>query len=219
MVISQEAVFQNRRHAAFLLGERLMEYRNTDALVVAVPGGGIHMGAYLSELLNLPLDVMPCRKIKHPADPQKTIGAVSIDSVVLPEQDRNLPQDYIYHQIQLLQHVIDMQARHYAAARPPLSFEGRTILVVDDIMLTGDSVLAVVKALRLRNPEKIVVAVPNVTPSATQLISGSIDGIVYLTIEPNAAGHLYAEFPTVAEDEVIEILRQRASALAPLTVL
>lgn len=219
MVIHQEAVFQNRRHAAFLLGERLMEYRNTDTVVVAVPGGGIHMGAYLSELLNLPLDVMPCRKIKHPADPNKTIGAVSIDSVVLPDQDRNLPQDYIHHQIQLLQHVIDMQARHYAAARTPLSFTGKTAIVVDDLMLTGDSVLACVKAVRRQNPEKIVVAVPNVTPAATQLISGAIDGIVYLTIEPSAADHLYAEFPAISEQEVIEILRQRAAALEPVTVL
>ncbi|MEJ1238233.1 phosphoribosyltransferase family protein [Chryseolinea sp. T2] len=219
MVVPQEAVFQNRRHAAFLLGERLMEYRNTDNVVVAVPGGGIHMGAYLSELLNLPLDVMPCRKIKHPADPQKTIGAVSVDAVVLPEQDRNLPQDYVYHQIQLLQHVIDMQARHYAAARPAVSFEGKTIIVVDDLMLTGDSVLACVKAVKQHNPAKVVVAVPNVTPAATQLISGSIDGIVYLTIEPNAAQHLYAEFPPITEQEVIDILRQRAAAMESVTIL
>jgi putative phosphoribosyl transferase len=219
MVIPQEAVFQNRKHAAYLLGERLLEYRNTDSIVLAVPGGGIHMGAYLSELLNLPLDVMPCRKIKHPADPTKTIGAVSIDTVVMPQQDRSLPQDYIYHQIQLLQHVIDMQARHYAAARPTLSFEGKTVIVVDDLLLTGDSVLACVKAVRKRNPERIVVAVPNVTPAATELISGAIDSIVYLTIEPNAAAHLYAEFPSVSEEEVVEILRQRSAALSPVTVL
>jgi len=219
MVVPQEAVFQNRRHAAFLLGERLMEYRNTDNVVVAVPGGGIHVGAYLSELLHLPLDVMPCRKIRHPADPQRTIGAVSVDAVVLPEQDRNLPQDYIYHQIQLLQHVIDMQARHYAAARPPLSFKGKTVIVVDDLMLTGDSVLACVKAVRRQNPAKIVVAVPNLTPAATQLISDSIDGIVYLTIEPQAAQHLYAEFPTISEQEVIDILRQRAAAMESVTIL
>lgn len=219
MVVTQEAVFQNRRHAAHLLGERLLEYRNTSSILVAVPGGGVHLGAHLSEMLNLPLDVMPCRKIKHPAEPNKTIGAVSIDSVVLPEQDRSLPQDYVYHQIQLLQHVIDMQARHYAAARPALSFEGKTVIVVDDLLLTGDTVLACVKAVRRKNPEKIVVAVPNVTPAATALISSSIDGIVYLTIEPSAVAHLYAEFPTVSEEEVIDILRQRAAAMSPVTVL
>lgn len=219
MVIPQDAVFQNRRHAAFLLGERLMEYRNSDNLVVAVSGGGIHLGAYLSELLNLPLDVMPCRRIKHPAEAERTIGAVSVDSVVLPEQDRNLPQDYIYHQVQMLQHVVDMQARHYAAAHPALSYEGRTAIVVDDLMLTGDSVLACVKAVRQKHPAKIVVAVPNVTPAATQLISEAIDGIVYLTIEPNAAQHLYAEFPAVSEQEVIDILRQRAAAMESVTIL
>ena len=73
--------------------------------------------------------------------------------------------------------------------------------------------------LKVADPEKIVVAVPNVTPAATELISGSIDSIVYLTIEPNAAAHLYAEFPTVSEEEVIDILRQRSAALSPVTVL
>lgn len=219
MFALQEAVFQNRRHAAFLLGERLMEYQNTDSVLVAVPGGGIHMGAYLSELLNLPLDVVPCRKLKHPADPQKTIGAVSIDAVVLNEHDRSLPQDYVYHQIQLLQHVIDMQARHYAAARPAITCEGKTVIVVDDMLMTGDTMLACIKALRLRKPAKIMVAVPNVTPSATQLISEAIDGIVYLTIEPSAVSHLYAEFPPVSEEEVIEILCHRAVAMSPITIL
>lgn len=219
MFALQEAVFQNRRHAAFLLGERLMEYQNTGSVLVAVPGGGIHMGAYLSELLNVPLDVVPCRKLRHPADPQKTIGAISIDSVVLTEQDRNLPQDYVYHQIQLLQHVIDMQARHYAAARPSITYEGKTVIVVDDMLMTGDTMLACIKALRLRNPAKIIVAVPNVTPAATQLISEAIEGIVYLTIEPSAVSHLYAEFPAVSEEEVIEILRNRAAAMSPVTIL
>lgn len=210
MVTTQEAVFQNRRHAAYLLGERLLEFQNTDNVIVAVSGGGIHMGAYLAEHLNLPLDVMPCRKIKHPADPQKTIGAVSIDAVVLPEPDRSLPQDYVHHQIQLLQHVIDMQARHYAAARPSLSFEGKTVVLVDDMLLTGDTVLACIKAIRNKNPQRIILAVPNVTPAATELISRFIDAIIYLTIETNAAAHLYAEKNTVSEQEIVDILRQRA---------
>ena len=219
MVALQEAVFQNRKHAAYLLGERLMEYQNTDSVLVAVPSGGIHMGAYLSELLNLPLDVMPCRKIKHPADPQKTIGAVSIDSIVLPGVDRSLPQDYVYHQIQLLQHVIDMQARHYSAAHSHINCEAKTVIIVDDLLMTGDTMLACIKAVRQRKPEKIVVAVPNVTPAATALISESIDAIVYLTIEPNAAAHLYAEFPPISEEEVIDILRQRSAALSSVTIL
>lgn len=212
MVIQQEAVFQSRKHAAFLLGERLMEYRNTDAIVVAVPGGGIHMGAYLSALLRLQLDVIPCRRIKHPADPQRTIGAVSIDAVVLHAQDHEFPQDYVYHQIQLLQHVTGMQSRHYDAARSPIEFADKVLIVVDDLLRTGDSMLACVKALRKRKPGKVVVAVPNVTPAAAQSIAEVIDGLIYLTIEPNASAHLYAEFPSVSEQEVIDILRQRASA-------
>jgi len=219
MVALQDAVFQNRKHAACILGERLKEYQNTDAVLIAVPSGGIHLGSYLSELLNLRLDVVPCRKIKHPADPHKTIGAVTIDSVVLPSQDRSLPQDYVYHQIQLLQHVLDMQARHYSAASAAVSCEGKTVVIVDDMLLTGDTMLACIKSIRNRNPAKIVVAVPNVTLEATERISKFVDDIVYLTADANAATHLYAQFPPTSEEEVIEILRLRSGAAGSVTIL
>lgn len=210
MFVSQEAVFQNRKHAAFLLGERLLEYRSSDSIVVAAPGGGVRLGAYLSQYLSLSLDVIPCRRIKHPADDRKTIGAVSIDTVVLEEQVGSIPQDYAYHQIQLLQHVINMQARHYAAARPAISYAGKTVIVVDDSLSTSDVILACVRALKNRKPSRIVVAVPHVTPGAAERIASSIDEIIYLSIEPHADTHRYTGFPAVSEEEVIEILRQHA---------
>ena len=213
MVIQNEAIFQNRKHAAYLLGERLREYSNTDAVVVAVPGGGIHMGFYLAQLLGIPLDVIPCKKIKHPADPTKTIGAVSIDSVVIRESGNEFPQDYIYHQIQLLQHVIRMQNKHYDDERTKVSLEGKTVIIVDDMLKTGDTMLACVKSIRKQQPKKVIVAVPNVTPKATSAIADEIDAIIYLTIEPNAVANLYAEFPEIREEEVLEILQQSKLAL------
>ncbi len=210
MLVPQEAVFQNRKHAAFLLGERLLDYRDSDSIVVAAPGGGVRLGACLSQYLSLSLDVIPCRRIKHPADSRKTIGAVSIDTVVLEEPVAAFPQDYAHHQIQLLQHVINMQARHYAAARPVLSYAGKTVIVVDDRLRASDVVLACVKALKKRKPSRIVVAVPHVTPNAAERLASSIDELIYLSIEPHADAPLYAEFPAVSEEEVIEILRQHA---------
>ncbi|MEJ7646943.1 MAG: phosphoribosyltransferase family protein [Chryseolinea sp.] len=208
MVIYNEAIFKNRKHAAYLLGERLREYNKTDAVVLAVPGGGIHMGSYLSQLLELPLDVIPCKKIKHPADPNKTVGAVSSDSVVVCDAGHELPQDYLYHQIQMLQHVIRMQHRNYDKERKQVSLHGKTVIVVDDMLKTGDTMLACLKSLRKQLPDKIVVAVPNVTPQAIRAIAGEIDAIIYLTIEPKAIENLYSEFPEIGEEEVLKILRE-----------
>ena len=78
MVLHRTTIFQNRKHAASLLGERLMEYENSGALVVAVSGGGIHVGFTLAKTLRLPLEAIPCLKLKHRADESKTIGAVSL---------------------------------------------------------------------------------------------------------------------------------------------
>ncbi len=209
MVIHNEAIFQNRKHAAFLLGERLMEYENTDAVVIAVPGGGIHIGAYLSTLLKLPLDVIPCKKIKHPADSNRTIGAVSIESVVIREEEgHNIPQDYIYHQIQLLKHVIQAQQKTYTAGRLQACLKNKIVILVDDMLKTGDTMLASLKSIRRHHPKKIVVAVPNVTPEATKAIAAEIDEIIYLTIEPNvhAVDLIYTDLPTVKEEEVIDLL-------------
>jgi len=208
MVVFNEAIFQNRRHAAHLLGERLMEYNKSDSVIMAVPGGGIHMGAYLSKLLSLPLDVIPCKKIKHPADPHRTVGAVSSDSVVVRDAGHELPQDYLYHQIQMLQHVIRMQNRNYDKERQQVSLADRTVIIVDDMLKTGDTMLACLKSIKKQNPARIIVAVPNVTPEATRTIANEIDAIIYLTIEPTAIANLYAEFPEISEEEVLEILRQ-----------
>lgn len=209
MVVHADALYQNRKHAAYLLGERLMEHRDSDAIVVAIPGGGIHMGSYLAQLLRLPLEVIPCKKIKHPAEPAKTIGAVSINAVVLREVGNEIPQDYIYHQIQLLQHVIQGQNRSYHGGRLQASLEKKTIILVDDMLKTGDTMLACLRSIRKQAPEKIIVAVPNVTPDATRSIAAEIDAIIYLTIEPvQAVDSLYAELPDVSEEEVKSVLHQ-----------
>lgn len=214
MVIPQAAIFQDRRHAAHLLGERLNDYRDTDTIILAVPGGGIHVGYYLANQLNLRLEVMPCRKIKHPAD-SKTIGAVCMDSVVLREEDNNIPQDYIYHQIQLLRHVIQGQNSRYYQGRNIPSFTDKTVIVVDDLIMTGDTMLACLKTIRKQSPAKIVVAVPAVTPEATRAIAAEMDEIVYLTIEPTAQTikNLYAEFPNVCDEEVISLLELSRSSV------
>jgi len=208
MVIQNEAIFQNRKHAAFLLGERLMEYSNTDAIVVAVPGGGIHIGFHLAQLLHLPLEVVPCKKIKHPADNNKTIGAVSVDAVVIHDDDNSIPQDYIYHQIQLLQHVLRGQIKTYNKDHKEPSLKDKTVILADDLLMTGDTMLAALKTIRKQTPDKVIVVVPNVTPEATRSIAEEIDEIIYLTIEPNNHGNLYAEFPEVEDEEVIKMLHQ-----------
>ncbi|MDH4092259.1 MAG: phosphoribosyltransferase family protein [Cyclobacteriaceae bacterium] len=215
MIVDRTAIFQNREHAAHLLGERLMVYKNADAVVVAVSGGGIHIGAYLAKLLQLRLEVIPCRKIKNPADEQKTIGAVSAEAVVFHEEEHNIPQDYIYHQIQLMQHAIQRQCKRYHKETLRQLLEDRIIILVDDLVMTGDTMLASIRTIRNYGPLEIIVAVPIVTPEGTRAIADEMDKILYLTIEPQPMGRVYKDFPDVAQEEVLEILRKSRSRTNP----
>ncbi len=219
MVLHHTAIFQNRRHAAHLLGERLTDYEGSDAIVMAVPGGGIHVGYYLARQLNLRLEAIPCKKIKHPADNNRTIGAVSRESVVIHEEDHNIPQDYIYHQIQLLRHVIQGQISKFYGALEQPGLKNKTVILVDDLIRTGDTMLACLRTIRKQQPGKIIVVVPAVTPEATRAIAPEMDEIVYLTIEPTiqAIGNLYADFPNVPDEEVISMLQQSRGALNEIT--
>ena len=130
--------------------------------------------------------------------------------MVIHDEDNTIPQDYIYHQIQLLQHVIKGQSNKYNDGHTPRSFKGRTIILADDLLITGDTMLATLKTIRKQVPEKIIAAVPNVTPEATRSIAPEIDEIIYLTIEPNNPDteNLYAEFPEVNDEEVIALLQE-----------
>ncbi len=126
------------------------------------------------------------------------------------DDDNTIPQDYIYHQIQLLKHVIKGQSNRYNKGHIQPSLKGRTIILADDLLITGDTMLATLKTIRKQVPEKIIVAVPNVTPEATRSIAPEIDEIIYLTIEPNnpVTDNLYAEFPEVSDEEVMALLQQ-----------
>lgn len=186
-----------------------MEYSDSDTILMAVPGGGIHVGYYLAHQLHLALEAIPCKKIKHPADNNRTIGAVSSESVVIHEEDHCIPQDYIYHQIQLLRHVIQGKISKYYGSLEQPNLKNRTVMLVDDLIRTGDTMLACLRTIRKQQPAKIIVVTPAVTPEATRAIASEMDELVYLTIEPTiqAMGNLYADFPNVPDEEVISMLQ------------
>lgn len=185
-----------------------MEYQNADAIIVAIVGGGIHIGAHLSKLLGLPMEVIPCKKIKHPANDNKTIGAVCAESVVIHEEDNHIPQDYLCRQIQLLQHIIRMQNEKYHKGTLKDRVRNKVVILVDDVLMTGDTMLASLETIKKYNPQEVVVAIPIVTPEGARAIAGKIDKLMFLTIEPQPVGKLFAEFPDVSEDEVLSILQQ-----------
>lgn len=204
-------VLHDRTTAAQALGEKLLAYRNTNAVLVAIPCGGVPIAYHLAAFLNLPMEVIPCKKIKHPAHHHKTIGSVSLDEVDMHEECRDLPQDYVSHQIALLRYSMDKSNQYFHRDVKSLSLKGRPVIVIDDILLSGDTMLSCLRSIKKQKPERIIVAVPFATPQAMRKIGAEVDELIYLQKETDRADTYYHEWKQVTEEEVHHLF-QRAAA-------
>ena len=141
-------IFRNRTDAAQQLAARLQHLRSVPlGAVLAVPRGGVPMGALIAQALGWPLDVVLTKKIGHPAQPEYAVGAVSLESVVL-NPAVPLPEAYVDEQVAGIR--LKLQQRHeaYLGNRPPLVLTGRTVVIVDDGVATGHTLLSTLELVR-----------------------------------------------------------------------
>lgn len=200
---------QNRNHAGRLLGAKLSAFKNSGAVVVGVPRGGALVAAALSEELQLPFDVMPCRRIKHPADGTQSIGSVSAREIVLSSVTHDLPQDYIGHQIVMIRSSVQADDRFYHAAMPSLSFAGKTVILVDESLRTVNSILACVVSIKKQKASKVIVAVSVATDEAVAAMSRLADEVVFLNLEHDPRQAWFPEFTAPGPSDVRELLAKR----------
>ena len=213
--------FADRAAAGRLLGQRLAAlHLPPPLLVLALPRGGVPVGAAVAQALQAPLDLLLVRKIGAPWQSELALAAVvegePPDIVVDEAAQRGLgPQDdYIDAQAQLQLREIARQRRAYLSGRPALPLEGRTVVVVDDGIATGTTVRAALKALRRRRPAALVLAVPVAPRDTLEQLRREVDRVVCLaTPQPFfAVGEHYQRFPQVEDDEVIAALDATAGA-------
>jgi predicted phosphoribosyltransferase len=200
-------MLQDRLQAAHLLAEKFLAYKNSDAIIVAVPKGGVPIGFALSELLNVSFEIMPCKKIQHPAYANKSIGSVSVDGFIVSDGSRNIPQDYIYHQTILIQQTLRNQSAYFRGDKEIISLGGRTVILVDDVIQSGDNITACLQSIKRQKPEKMILATAVATPEVLELLSGEVDEFVTLQTEKKI--YLHNVFPPVTDQEVKNILRTR----------
>lgn len=211
MLDQVKRVLQNREHAGRLLAEQLSAYKNSNAIVVAVPRGGVPVGYHLAKKLQLPLEIVVSKRIKHPAHSEKSIGAVSIDDVVLQESSYTIPQHYIYHQITQLQSHIQQQHRMYHENCPEKSVTGKTVILTDDFIRETDCLYACLHSIEKQDPKKIIIAVPITSSKAALLLTQHKYQFIYLFMVMHQHLNMAMElFPEVSEDEV-EILLCKAT--------
>lgn len=208
-------MFANRSEAAERLAERLTAYLDSRPLVLAVPRGGVPMGDVIADRLDGELDVVLVRKLGAPGNPEYAIGAVDETGhhELTPEaQILSLSLAYIKAEVAAQQEVLRRRRGSYTPARTPIGAEGRVVIVVDDGVATGATLLAALRSVRRSKPQRMVVAVGVAPSDALERLNAVADEVVCLDTPADfyAVGEYYADFSEVTDAQVIDILRRRS---------
>jgi putative phosphoribosyl transferase len=207
--------FFNRTEAGQFLAENLVTYANrSDVIVLALPRGGVPVAARVAKELNAPLDVFVVRKLGLPGHPELAMGAIASGGVRVFNGEvvnaLRIPDEVI--DAVSAEELVELQRREnvYRAGLPPLDVEGKTIIVVDDGIATGSTMLAAVSALRQLSAARIVVAAPVIAASACREIQRQADEVVAALIPERfyAVGQWYEDFSQTSDEEVRDLLAQ-----------
>jgi putative phosphoribosyl transferase len=203
-------MFKNRIDAAMQLAEKLKHYKNSNGVVLAIPRGGVPLGKVIAETLDLPLEIVLSKKISHPLHKEYAIGAVSLESRVLNDTI-DVPDFYIEKETILLRDLLRQRYNLYCKNKKHYTLTDKTVIIIDDGMATGYTMLSTLELIHEHRPKKIVVAVPVASSSAVKMIATSpyIDELVCIMTPEDfrAVAQYYKEFQQVTDEEVIALLK------------
>lgn len=206
-------MFQDRIDAADQLADALQAYRGQHPLVLAIPRGAVPIGACVARRLDGELDLVLVRKLHAPGAPEFAVGAVDEAGwVYLAPHAGAVGAGSAYITEQKLLELEELRRRRelYTPGRAPIPVTGRTVIVVDDGLATGATMVAALHAVRERGPARLVCAVPVASEEALKLVRSHADEVVCLSVPRRfaAVGQFYASFPQLEDEEVIRALQE-----------
>jgi putative phosphoribosyl transferase len=205
--------FLDRRDAGRRLAQALRAVLppGANAVILAIPRGGVEVGAVVAGELGAPLDVVIPRKVGAPGNPELGLGAVAEGVEVL---DRGLiatlavGEDYLRREIAEQQEEIRRRTHAYRRGRPPVDLAGRVAVVVDDGVATGGTAVAALRWARARGAARVVLAVPVAPAESIRRLQSEADDVVVLVAPRHffAVGQWFGDFPQVSDQRVVELL-------------
>jgi putative phosphoribosyl transferase len=207
-------MFADRIDAGIRLGRALGSYRGTQPLVLGIPRGGLPVAAEVAKALDGELDVIVARKLGSPISPELAVGAVTADGArYLNEEviaDLGVPDAYLDRVTQEKAAEARQREERFRRGRPALDVAGRTVILVDDGLATGSTMVAAARSLRARHPAKLVIAVPVGPRETCERMEGEADEVVCLQMPEYflAVGLHYIDFSQTEDEDVERILRE-----------
>ena len=208
--------FKDRSHAGRKLAAALAGYKDQQPVILALPRGGVPVAAEVAAVLNAPLDLILVRKIGVPFQPELAMGAVVDGGAPIIVRNEDVIQLAGIDEAQFKAICdselaeIERRRQRYLGGRERVDVSGRTAIVIDDGVATGATTRAALRATRMRNPKRLVLAVPVAPTDNIAALRSDADDVICLEDHEffGAIGVYYADFSQVPDEEVIEILKQ-----------
>lgn len=206
-------MFRDRLDAARRLAERLSMYRGKHPLILGIPRGAVPMADYIASELQGEFDVVLVRKLRAPGQVELAIGSVDESGWTYLSDDAAVyggTAEYLAAEKATQLATLRQRRASYTPIRPPISPGGRIVIVVDDGLATGATMIAALHGLRARKPAKLICAVPVAPPDTLARVSELVDDMVCLESPAHfrAVGQFYQDFDQVDDDEVIALLKK-----------
>lgn len=208
--------YKDRNEAAGLLVEKLDNFKGKNPLLLAIPRGAVPMVKLIADALGGEVDVVLVRKLGAPGNPEFAIGSVAESGwTYIADYAESVGGDRAYIEAEKERQLATMRQRRaqYTPVRPPIDPAGRLVIIVDDGLATGATMISALHAVRAQNPKLLVCAVPVSPPDTIDRVIRLADQVVCLQTPANfsAVGQFYLDFPQVSDEEVMQILRASAA--------
>jgi putative phosphoribosyl transferase len=202
-------MFGDRTEAAYQLAERLKKYLPENGVVLAVPRGGVPVGHIIAQEMGWPLDVVLSKKIGYPTNKEFAIGAVSLHGRYL-NTEVAVSADYLEAETERIQQSLRRRYQLYLGNRQPVDIRNRTVILVDDGVATGNTLISTIQMLRRQEPAQLVIAVPVASPRAISRLSDLVEHVECVLAPPDfmAVSNYYVHFDQVTDEEVIHLLHR-----------
>lgn len=200
-------MFRDRLEAGRLLAEKLKKYKNDIGIILAVPRGGVPVAYAVAKELGFPIEIILTKKIGHPIHKEYAIGAASMTDYFVLDHD-NIPDDYIQQELLSIRERLKEMYERFMGDEPPTDIRNKTVIVIDDGIATGNTILGTIHVLRKSHPAKIVIGVPVASKNAIEILSEEVDEVVAVLIPDQfyGVGGFYEDFDQVSDEEVLYYL-------------
>ncbi len=207
-------MFYDRYDAGQKLASVLGNYKSkNDAIVLAIPRGGVVVGFEIAKALRLPLDIVVARKIGAPGNAEFAIGAVSEKGEVILNKDSiseyQISKDYIKKEAKTQRQEVKRRLAEYRGIKEPANLKDKIVVIVDDGIATGASIKAAISSVKADVPKKVILAVPVAPPDTIRELKKEVDEVICLETPETffAVGQFYQIFDQTSDEEVKDILK------------